>query len=521
MSRGGTAVDVAISVLVCNGVVTPHSMGLGGGFFMTIHLANGTTVSLVARETAPGAATRDMYSQGRSSTLGPASSGVPGELLGYWEAKQRFGNPHIEWKELLHPSIQLCENGITVSPANAKAIRKSETDIRKDPGLSELFVNNRTGKLLEEGDVYKNPTLANTLRRFADHGADELYTGETGSKLVADMKASGGLMTSEDLASYRVSWEDTVEAEIPGTDYILHSCPPPGSGAVLAAILGLAGGYEVTPRDRRGSLTWHRMVEAMKFAYARRTVLGDWGYTTDKGMVEQVKSLVSNLTSSSWWEETRGKISDSQTQGNSSYYGAQYFNIEDHGTAHMSILSPAGDAVAVTSTINRYFGSKFRSPSTGIIMNNEMDDFSFEGIINSFGIRPSENNMVAPGKRPVSSMSPTIVVDRKGRVKAVVGASGGSKITTAVSQVLFRVLYLGEGIKEAVDARRLHHQLLPKELLYETGLTRWMVKGLEKFGHITKEFPLGGSIVQGILVDSESGDITANSDFRKGGEVAG
>jgi len=270
-----------------------------------------------------------------------------------------------------------------------------------------------------------------------------------------------------------------VRADLPNTEFSLLSSPPPGSGAILAGILGLVGGYKPTPADRRSPLGWHRFLEACKFAYARRTLMGDWKHAESEGLEDEVSELVTNLTSSTWLDSTRGKISDTQTVNNASFYGAEFFNVEDAGTAHISVLSPAGDAVAVTSTVNLYFGSKFRSPSTGIIMNNQMDDFAYPDLINAFGVPPSENNMVAPGKRPVSSMSPSVVVNRAGRVVAVVGASGGTKITTAVAQVLYRVLFLGQGIKEAVDARRLHHQLYPNQVLYESGTTRWLVEGLQ------------------------------------------
>lgn len=328
-------------------------------------------------------------------------------------------------------------------------------------------------------------------------------------------------MTEADLAEYRVRWEVPVKAVLPGDGLTLYSAPPPGSGAILASILGTVAGYSPSARSRREPLAWHRLIESCKFAYARRTLLGDWGHEDSPELGRQVAELVSNLTSPDWWSETRDKISDEKTEEGASYYGAQFYNVEDAGTTHISVLSPAGDAVAVTSTVNTYYGSKFRSPATGLIMNNQMDDFSYPGLVNVYGVPPSENNMVAPGKRPVSSMSPSVVVDREGRVVAVVGASGGTKITTAVAQVLYRVLYLGQGVKEAVDARRLHHQLFPDQVLYETGSTRWLVEALEELGHITKRFPIGGSIVQALLVDRQSGDITANADFRKGGGVDG
>jgi len=519
LSRGGTAVDTAIAVLFCNGVVTSQSMGIGGGFLMTIYLSNGTALSLVAREMAPAASSRNMY-QGTegSSTVGPKSGGVPGEVLGYWEAKKRFGNPDISWKDLVQPAVDLCMKGIEVSGHTSRSLEKRKEFIKKDPGLKSVFINSKTGEVYKEGDVYTHPMLGNTLKKIAENGAAEFYTGATATNLVADIQAGGGIITKADLADYRVSWEDPVEAEIPHTGYKLYSSPPPGSGAIMASILGISGGYMPSPMDKNRPLTWHRFIEACKFAYAKRTLMGDW---QDKEVRTQVRELVGNLTSSDWWDEIREKISDEKTFDDPEMYGAEFYSVEDGGTAHITVLSPAGDAVSVTSTVNLLFGSKFMSPSTGIILNNQMDDFSYPNILNSFGVPPSENNMVSPGRRPVSSMSPTVVVDNEGRVVAVLGASGGTKITTAVAQVLFRMLYLGQGVKEAVDARRLHHQLMPMELKYEDGVTKWMVDGLGSYGHKMTKLAIGGATVQAILVDKQTGDITANADFRKGGTADG
>lgn len=238
-------------------------------------------------------------------------------------------------------------------------------------------------------------------------------------------------------------------------------------------------------------------------------------------MASSVRDVVSNLTSEAWWAETRTRISDTATNTDPRWYGAEYSSVEDSGTAHMSILSPQGDAVSVTSTVNLLYGSKFMSPRTGIVLNNQMDDFSFPGLVNAFGVPPSESNMVAPGKRPVSSMSPTIVVDSDNRVVAIVGASGGTKIITSVAQVIYRMVYMGQSVKEAVDARRLHHQLVPMRIVYEEGVTRWLVDGLRAVGHELTKSGVGGSIIQAVQVNRETGDITANADFRKGGTVAG
>jgi len=517
---GGTAVDSAVAALFCNGVVASQSMGIGGGFLMTIHLANGTTVSLVAREMAPRAASRDMF-RNASSTIGPLTAGVPGEVRGYWEAKQRYGNPDISWAQLIKPSIDFCKNGIKVTEHAANMLKRSERLILKDPGLRSVFINKKTGKVWRQGDIYTHPKLGKTLQRIADNGADEFYTGEVAKNLINDMTKDGGIITSDDLANYKVSWEKPVSGKLPNTGGLtVHSSPAPGSGSVMSAILGIAGQYKPLPVDVNRVTSWHRFIEACKFSYASRTKLGDWNSNSIEEN-ESVRSVVAKMISEEWWKETKEKIDDMSTNPDPAWYGAEYLAVEDSGTSHISILSPSGEAVSVTSTVNLLYGSKYMSPSTGILLNNQMDDFSYPGFVNAFGYPPSEANMVAPGKRPLSSMSPSIVVDDDNRVVAVVGASGGSKIITSVAQVIYRLVYMKQTAKQAVDSRRFHHQLVPMKLLYEDGVTKWIVDGLETIGHNMTKTNIGGSIIQAIMVDRDTGAITANADFRKGGNVEG
>ena len=332
--------DTAIAVLFCNGVVTSQSMGIGGGFLMTIYLANGTAVSLVAREVAPAASTRNMFEGAEgSSKLGPKAAGVPGEVLGYWEAKKRFGNQDIAWRDLIQPSIDMCMTGIKVSNQAARALKKQSDLIKADPGLASVFINKKTGEVHKKGDVYTHKVLGNTLKKIAEKGAAEFYSGDTATSLVEDIRASGGIITLDDLASYRIRWEDPVEAEIPGTGYKVFSSPPPGSGAIMASILGIVGGYTPTPPDKNRALTWHRFTEACKFAFAKRTLMGDW---SDEVLGKEVKDLVGNLTSPDWWKEMREDISDKKTEDDPKEYGAEFYSVKDGGTTHLSVLSPTG-----------------------------------------------------------------------------------------------------------------------------------------------------------------------------------
>ena len=216
--------------------------------------------------------------------------------------------------------------------------------------------------MYKEGDVYTHPVLGDTLRRIAENGAEEFYTGETARKLVRDLEGDGGLMTMSDLENYRVSWETPVSASLPHTDLTLLSSPPPGSGSVLSAILGMSGHYQPSPPDLTRPTAWHRFVEACKFAFAQRTLLGDWN--SEEGLGQTVRRVVRKLTGEDWWEETVEKISDTSTREDPAWYGAQFSAVEDGGTSHVSVLSPAGDAVSVTSTINTLYGSKVRSETS-------------------------------------------------------------------------------------------------------------------------------------------------------------
>ena len=427
--------DAAIATLLCNGVVNPHSMGIGGGHIMTINLANGTKASLIAREMAPSMANISLFTNNinaNATKKGPLAIAVPGEIFGYWEAKQRFGNPEIPWSDLFQPTIELCIGGILVSRSLARALKVKKEEVHQDEGLRSVFVNPSTGDVYKRGEFYKNIQLGRTLQRISENGWNEYYSGITARMLTEDIKNAGGLLTMEDLANYQVRWEHPIVSHIPGTKYRLVTSPPPGSGSLVSAILGISAGYQPDPVDKYRPLFWHRFLESCKYAFAMRSRLGDW---SDPALSKDVTEVVGNLTSEGWWDEVRGKISDTETFNDPTHYGAEFQQIEDGGTSHISILSPAGDAVSVTSSENHFLGSKFLSPSTGIILNNVMDDFSFPGVVNRFGVPPSASNMLKPGKRPVSSMSPSVVVDQKDRVLAVVGGSGGTKIISAVAQV--------------------------------------------------------------------------------------
>jgi len=507
--------------MFCNGVYNSQSMGIGGGFMMTIYHAETQTVAtLDARESAPAASTTDMFKgDPEASQHGPKSVAVPGEIAGYWSAKERYGNASITWRRLVEPTVRMCREGITVSWTHHTTLYWYNFTNEK---MQSVFHNPETGKPWLEGDVYKRPDYAATLEQLAaagDRGERDLgfYTGQVGKDFLTDLQELGGIMTEQDLHDYQAHWVDPAKVHLSSLGMTFYSIPPPGSGAIMAYILNILDNYNIQPEDD-GPLLYHRITEAFKWAFALRTELGD--PIGDDEIRAFVNSLVSNLTSDEWAVEKYGKISDRVTINNASHYGAVYYTPENHGTAHVSILAPNGDAVSATSTINLYFGSLLMSAKTGIIYNDEMDDFSAPNITNYFGVPPSPNNFIKGGKRPLSSMCPSIIVGDDGNVKLVIGAAGGTKITTATALAIVRNLWLKKDLKQSIDTRRIHHQLAPMQVSYEPDTDQEVLKGLEKRGHKIEKIDKFQSVVVGVE-KGDDGRVYANADFRKAGGVDG
>ncbi|XP_077995346.1 glutathione hydrolase 1 proenzyme-like [Glandiceps talaboti] len=506
---GGNAVDAAIAGLLCCGIVNSYSSGIGGGHFMTIYNRESGKVEIVdSREEAPSGATATMYTDDPrpdASTYGGFSVGVPGEIDGFWKAHTRHGQ--LPWKDLFEPAIKLAERGFTVGPALANAIQFKQKEIREMEGLSEIFLH-ENGTLKLEGDIMYQHKLAQTYREIANGGPEVFYTGRLADDIVADIQDHDGIITKDDMRNYRAKLKEPLKIKFDG--YTVYSPPPPSSGAVISLILNILKGYnfdeESIENNNMNIVTYHRIVEAFKFAYAKRSLLGDQDYV-------DIEELLYNMTSSEYAESLRMKIDDDRTH-NYTYYGPSFSLEEDAGTSHISAVDQYGNAVSVTSTTNLHFGSKVRGLRTGIIFNNEMDDFSSPNISNYWGVPPSESNFIEPGKRPMSSMAPTIVVDEDGDVQLVVGSSGGTKITTTSSLVTARTLWFGDDIKDAVSKPRFHHQLIPQRVDYESGIDEEIINGLEGFGHKT-------NVVSKIAVSNgirrTKDGLEAYSDDRKGG----
>ncbi|XP_050456091.1 scoloptoxin SSD14-like isoform X5 [Cataglyphis hispanica] len=517
LERNGSAVDAALAALICNGLVNMQSLGFGGGFMMTIYQRSTRQAFVLnARDRAPLAANSTMYNDKpvNASFRGALAVAVPGELAGYWETHQRFGK--LPWADLFKPSIELCEKGYTMTMAQYDGLIYNKKSIYNDPTLRELFIDPTTNEFRKAGSIIKPRTLCETLRIIAEKNATEFYNGTIGRYLVDDLREQGGIITMKDLNEYRVLWDQPMQTNL-SSGIKLFTTGLPGSGAVLSFILNVLDDYGFTSASMTDFnttiLTYHRMIETFKYAYALRTDLGD-------GAFVDMTEILKNLTSKSFARVIRKKISDEKTWQDPRQYGSSiYAGAEDHGTAHVSVLAQNGDAVSVTSTINYYFGSGIVSRRTGIILNNAMDDFGIPSKTSYFGIPPSPNNYIAPKKQPLSSMVPSVLVDQHGDVKMVVGAAGGTRITTAVSQVTAKILWMKQTVKEAVDSARIHHQLFPSEIAYEYGVPKQVIDGLKRLGHATKRYRERGSVVCVILYENST--IFANADYRKGGDVYG
>ncbi|KAG9450728.1 hypothetical protein H6P81_010693 [Aristolochia fimbriata] len=520
---GGNAIDASVAAALCLGVVSPASSGIGGGAFMIIRLANGQAHALDCRETAPLKASQNMYANDVSSkSSGPLSVAVPGEVAGLYDAWKQYGK--LPWKRLVRPAIVLAQKGFEVSPYLHMQMVKTQVGILKDKGLRKVFASN--GSLLQIGQICHNRELAQTLEAISRYGPKVLYNGSVGFSLVQDIQKSGGILTMEDLGVYQVKWRKPVIAEVIGHQ-ILSMPPPSAGGAGMILILNILARYGV-PHGISGSLGLHRAIEALKHMIAVRMNLGD------PDLVD-VSKVLSDMLSDKFAEELKATIYDNMTF-NSNHYGGRWNQINDHGTSHLCVVDGDRNSVSMTSTVNAYFGAKFLSPRTGILLNNEMDDFS---IPEEVGVHPPAHaNFIKPSKRPLSSMTPTIVL-KGGQLKAVLGASGGAMIIAGTTEVFLNHFGKGMDPLSSVMAPRFYHQLIPNVVLYEnwttvTGdhfeLPTDLRNSLKKKGHVLKDIA-GGTICQFLVLNPENykyvtngvrhAEIVAVSDPRKGGFPAG
>ncbi|PFX23910.1 glutathione hydrolase 1 proenzyme-like [Stylophora pistillata] len=409
LNDGGSAVDAAIAAMFCLGVVSMHSSGIGGGGVMLVYNQTFKTATVIDfRETAPATADKNMFKDNKEKAdKGGLSIAVPGEVRGMHEAWKRHGR--LLWKHLVQPAIDLAKNGFKVTKALDDVLKNTpriEEDIEKDPGLSELLLVD--GTLVKEGVEIKNEKYATTLEKVRDD-PNSFYIGALAKEIVSDIARVHGKVTDTDLKYYYPIPRNPYRREL--MDMKMYLTPPPTSGAVLGLILNILRGYNMKSsavQDKKSTvLTYHRIIESFKFSYAWRSRLGDPQF--DSNIWRRALQMLDPNTGN----RIRTKIWDNKTHRDVRYY-ADSFSNADYGTTHVSVLAPNGDAVSVTSTINMRFGAKYRSTTTGIIYNNEMADFDIPDHERVDGISPSPVNFPGPGKRPFSSMCPTILTDNDG-----------------------------------------------------------------------------------------------------------
>jgi len=507
LKAGGNAVDAAVATAFMLAVERPQSVGLGGGGFMTLHLKDQGDFFVDFRETAPRRATRDMFidTHGRpltsASQVGARAVAVPGFVAGLYEIHQKWGK--LPWKKCLEPAIRLAREGFKVYPSLADKIVAERDKLTKyDYTRSILFRDNRP---LQIGDVLVQRDLARTIQRVARDGKDGFYSGPVAKKINDFFQARGGLLDMEDLAHYEVKFRDPLFATWKG--YHIVTAPPPSSGGVLfVEMTNILNGFDLDALSRQPVAYTHLLTEVMKYGYADRSkFIGDPAF---------VKDDYKKLLSQAYADAIRAHIDLDRDTPSSQISPGRYLP-SDHGTSHLDVIDEDGDAVSSTLTINWYFGARFAVPGVGAFMNDEMDDFSIKpGVQNVYGLTGGEENAIAPGKRPVSSMMPTIVLDGS-RPRLVLGGAGGSRIMSAVIQVMLNdlVVYPWD-LHRAVFAPRIHHQWLPDKLEVEH-LPDDVKSKLEAMGHQVTPYGLT-PVVEAAQKDPD-GDYTAVFDPRSEG----
>ncbi|MEZ4751032.1 MAG: gamma-glutamyltransferase [Bdellovibrionota bacterium] len=517
LKKGGNAVDAAVALSFAIGVYRPHSTGIGGGGFMVVFdERNNKTEVLDMRERAPARASRDMYLDKSGevtdkSRWGGLAVGTPGLVAGLWEAFQKRGSGKVSWKELVLPSAKLAREGFKVDPDMEQAIQWTSEKglLDRYPSAKKLLAPK--GTPLKEGDLYQNPNLAKTLETIAEKGKDGFYKGWVAKDIVNAVKKDGGILEQKDLDSYELRYLEPVKAEF--GEYTILSMPPPSSGGIhIVEMLNMAESL-IRDADLESVANWHLKAEIMRRAFADRSkYLGDPAF---------FKVPVSGLTSEEYARQLAKGIDANKASKSVEVPPGQPAPYEKVHTTHFSIVDNGGLAVASTQTINYLFGAVLVAGESGIFLNDEMDDFSAKpGAPNLFGLVGGEANAIAPGKTPLSSMSPTIVT-KEGKIYLVLGSPGGSKIITSVWNVLFNVLHHKLSLRDAIFAPRMHHQWLPDKLVAEPGWEKATLQGLRDKGHEVEELKdLSLGSVTGVLVEPGGGKIGV-ADPRRGGAAAG
>lgn len=514
MRKGGNAVDAAIAVGLALAVVYPEAGNIGGGGFMLIRFKDGSVKAIDYREMAPSAANRDIFVnekgeliQGEgSSTVGYRASGVPGTLAGFELAFRKYGSGKISWRQLVEPARLLARDGYRLSHRLAQLLYSYRDTLSRYPDSNRIFLRN--GNYFREGEIFRQPDLAETLRRISIFGAAEFYRGRTARLIAADMKANGGLITLEDLRNYKPKEREPLRGSYRG--YEIITMPPPSSGGlVMLEVLNILEGYDIRSMGYNSAAKYHLLAEAMRRAFADRSEL-----MADPDFAEVP---VSRLIDKKYAERLRNSISPDRATPSREVRPGEFLFSEGTETTHFTVVDPEGNVVSNTYTINDLYGSRVTINGTGVLMNDEMDDFAARpGRPNLFGLIQGERNKVEPGKRPLSSMTPTIVLRKDGSFWFALGARGGPRIISAVLQSVINVIDHDMNIQQAIDAPRIHNQWIPDEISYEPyGISPDTMGLLKKFGHSFAARPGYIASATGIMLGADGvryGAIDSRSD---------
>ncbi|MFA5508521.1 MAG: gamma-glutamyltransferase [Vulcanimicrobiota bacterium] len=508
LQGGGNAVDAAVAVALSLAVTLPRAGNLGGGGFAMILDQEGQVHALDFRETAPGATHREFYlDQRHTSRRGASAVGVPGTVAGLWEMHQKFGV--IPWNKLVEPARRLAQEGFPTSAWLADGVTSSQELLGAYPATRKIFMP--AGEPPKIGSLFRQRDLGATLKRLS-RGPSDFYTGKTAELLVEGVQAAGGVLSREDLAGYKAVWRKPLSGDFRG--YQVWSMPPPSSGGLhLLQMLELTERLDSKPATHNSAAHLHLVAEAMRLAYRDRARhLGDPDF---------VDVPVEELLSPEYLQ-TQYELIPQEKAGDSEELAPELFHNpvpESPDTTHFNVVDKDGMAVSFTYTLNFSYGSGFMAPGTGVLLNNEMDDFNARpGEPNAYGLIGSSANDVEAGKRPLSSMTPTLIT-KDGRFFAAIGAPGGSRIITGVFQAVFNLLAYGLNAQTSVSAPRIHHQWYPDKICYEFGISADSIKLLESWGHKCEPIYAVAHVLS--IVRDPEGHLEAGLDPRRPAYVEG
>ncbi|KAM0563095.1 hypothetical protein ACHAPJ_001942 [Fusarium lateritium] len=513
LRTGGNAADAMVAAVLCVGTIGMYHSGIGGGGFMLIHKPDGKNETapyeyVDFRETAPEAATEGMFKKNvNASIFGGKSSGVPGELRGLEYLHNNYGK--LPWARVVQPAVTVARHGFPVNPDLVRFMKMTYIDspdesfLVQDPSWAIDFAP--SGKLVKLGEKITRKRYADTLEAIASEGVDAFYKGPIAEATIRTLKREHGIMTIDDLKNYTVAIREPAQVNYRGGKVTITSAP--ASGAVVAAVLNILDGYDFLGDPRRSNDSAYLLDEALKFGYGMRSNLGDPSYV--RGLGKYQAQMASNETA----QEIRAKLKGRPLKTDA-YDPKGLESLDTPGTSHLVVMDKSGLAISLTTTVNLVFGSRVIVPETGVIMNNEMNDFSIPGESNAFGYVPSPANFIRPGKRPLSSISDTIVEGPDGKVSLVTGAAGGSRITTSTIQVVLNSLEKNMTVHEALAAPRLHDQLIPRQISFEYTFDNSTVAYLKGIGNNVTWVAPGQSSAQA-LSRSQNGSFDAAGEPRQ------